>query len=941
MPEAVAHLLDREAEMAQITAAIESARAGGGGSLIVEGVAGIGKTSLLSYAGQYAARAGMTVLAARAAEFEEAYAWGVVRQLFDRLLRGGLGPRSELLSGAAELAIPALGATSELIGVDEDAFAVLHGLYWLTANIAERRAVLLAVDDLHWADRPSLRFIAHLARRLEGLPVLVMAATRPPTSTGTGDESLLSAIVADAGVRVVRPAALGSTSCSAIVRAGLPADPSSSFERACEEVTGGNPFLLHALVDNLAAEGVRGGDRDVAHVRRLTPRAVSQSVLLRLGRMSSAALAVARAVAVLGTGATPARVASLAGLDPPAVGEAVDALVAERVLEGDHVFTFVHPLVRSAVYEDLSPSTRQEWHERAARTLAGEGTTPDEITVHLLASRTKGDRRLVETLRRAAGEARRRGAPDLARSYLERALLEPPVAAVRAQVLTELGTVEVDQMPAIAVEHLTEALALPVDRLDHHTIELALAQALALVGRLREAVDLLQTSIAKVDDTRSAHGIALRTALLNVARWDLSTRPLTPPLIDELSNEVEGLESADPKVHANLAIELCAEGRQRTSALRHAREALKALPDLMATHTPALPEVVTVLICADLYDEASVAIEAWLESAQRRGWLHSSAIAASVASLLALRRGAVSEAIASARQALDAGADTWLMPIATGFLVLALIERGDLAQAQAELEQRRLSAELIPIWPFNVARYARGCMFAAAGDHAAAWADLTTAGDLAEQWNIQNPALMRWRSIAGVSLAALGRETEARQLCAQELDSARTWGAAVAIGIALRSGGDLEGGKRGVDLLTEAVRVLERTPARLELARALVDLGVALRHRGARTEARQHLRAGLDLAHHQGAVALAERAHNELIIAGARPRRRALRGRDALTPGELRVAQLAQHGQTNRQIAQTLFITQRTVEIHLTNAYTKLAITSRRDLPAALEPPES
>ena len=492
-----------------------------------------------------------------------------------------------------------------------------------------------------------------------------MATTRPPRSRAK-NAGLLPAIIADPGVRVVRPAALGSISCSVIVGAGLGGDPSPDFGQACEEVTGGNPFLLHALVDGLAAEGVQGGDRDVAHVRYLTPRAVTQDVLLRLGRMPPEALAVARAVAVLGTGATVARVATLAELDPAPVANAIEALTSERVLDGEPALGFVHPLVRSAVYEDLSPTLRQRWHERAARSLGDQGAKLDEVTVHLLASGTNSDQWLVDTLRRAAADARRQGAPDVARVYLERAILEPPAADVRAEVLLELGSVEMDQMPAVAVEHLTEALEMGIDPRNRGAVELALSQALALVGRFTDAAELLETAIAGLDDPSSTQGIALRTALLNVARWDLTTRPLTRPLIAELSHEAAEGENQDPRVHANLAIELCAEGRDRAGALHHARQALKSVPELMATHSQSLPEVISVLAFADLYDEAGIALGAWLEPAQRRGWRHSSAIAATVASLMACRRGTVSDAIAWARQGLDASSDTWLMPIATG-----------------------------------------------------------------------------------------------------------------------------------------------------------------------------------------------------------------------------------------------------------------------------------
>jgi DNA-binding CsgD family transcriptional regulator len=182
----------------------------------------------------------------------------------------------------------------------------------------------------------------------------------------------------------------------------------------------------------------------------------------------------------------------------------------------------------------------------------------------------------------------------------------------------------------------------------------------------------------------------------------------------------------------------------------------------------------------------------------------------------------------------------------------------------------------------------------------------------------------------------VGDRAEAIRLATAEVDVARRWGAGRALGIALRAAALVDGSRDGTQLLAEAVAVLRPAPAPLELARALVDLGSAQRRSGARNAARQPLREGLDLAYRQGGLRLAERARRELVIAGGKPRRDAIRGRDALTPSELRVAELAASGQTNRQIAQALFITQRTVENHLTSTYGKLGIGSRSELAAAL-----
>jgi len=204
---------------------------------------------------------------------------------------------------------------------------------------------------------------------------------------------------------------------------------------------------------------------------------------------------------------------------------------------------------------------------------------------------------------------------------------------------------------------------------------------------------------------------------------------------------------------------------------------------------------------------------------------------------------------------------------------------------------------------------------------------------------------MAWRSDAALSLAALGDRQAAQRLCAEEVSLARRWGDNLALGIALRASGVVTGGTPGRALITEAVAVLRASPGRLELARALLDLGTARRRAGARREARDLLRESLDVAYALGARVIAARAREELVAAGGRPRRDAIRGRDALTPSELRVAQLAAAGQTNRQIAQLLFVTQRTVENHLTSAYAKLGIMARTDLSAAMgdspvHPPE-
>jgi DNA-binding CsgD family transcriptional regulator len=234
---------------------------------------------------------------------------------------------------------------------------------------------------------------------------------------------------------------------------------------------------------------------------------------------------------------------------------------------------------------------------------------------------------------------------------------------------------------------------------------------------------------------------------------------------------------------------------------------------------------------------------------------------------------------------------------------------------------------------------ARGRLRLAERRPAAALDDLLAAGDLFARLRISSPSIAPWRSDTALAHLALGAQTEARALAAEEVTLARAFNGPRTLGVALRASGLTDGGRRGIELLHQAVRVLEGSGARLEHARAIADLGAALRRAGQRAESREILRVALDLAHSHGAIALTERARTELAAAGGRPRRLVLSGLDSLTPSERRVAQLAADGLPNRDIAQNLFITARTVEGHLTHAYQKLAITSREQLPAALAPP--
>jgi predicted ATPase len=348
-------LFERGRELEELDSQIERAGAGQGCLVVVEGPAGIGKSALLAEARGRAAGS-MRVLAARGSELEGEFPFGVTRQLFESELAVPRR-RKALLAGAAAPAAAVFGELDGGGGGGEGAsFASLHGLFWLVLNLAEEGPLLLAADDIHWCDRPSLLFLAYLARRLESQPILLLTGLRE-AEPGI-DPALLGEIAHDPAATSVRPGPLSEAALAAFVEERLGAAPEEEFVAACQAATGGNPLLLSHLVTALRSEGV---PPDAAHAGRVTdigPRAVSRTVLLRLARLPEDARDVATAVAVLGDGAGVPAVAELAGVDETRVADATRGLAHAEILRPELPLAFVHPLVRDAVYRAVPGRAR-------------------------------------------------------------------------------------------------------------------------------------------------------------------------------------------------------------------------------------------------------------------------------------------------------------------------------------------------------------------------------------------------------------------------------------------------------------------------------------------------------------------------------------------------------------------------------------------------------
>lgn len=307
---------------------------------------------------------------------------------------------------------------------------------------------------------------------------------------------------------------------------------------------------------------------------------------------------------------------------------------------------------------------------------------------------------------------------------------------------------------------------------------------------------------------------------------------------------------------------------------------------------------------------------------------------------LAFRMGNLELAVAEGRAAVEAQGlhGELIMPLSAQLLIETLVERGELDEAQVVLERAGIADVPAEEYPLSDVMCARGRLRVAQGKVRAGLEDMLACGAMQVRLGQVNPAYTPWRQEGALAYLALGEVESARKLADEALALAREYGAAVAIGTSLRAAGLAQGGDDGLALLRESVETLAESPGKLEHAKALVDLGAMLRRRKDRKAARDPLREGLDIAERAGARPLAERARTELQATGAKPRRAVLSGVESLTPSERRVAKMAAGGMTNREIAQSLFVTMKTVEVHLSSVYRKLDIASRAELTDALTP---
>lgn len=939
-------LLEREADLARVESALDRAQAGHGDALVAWGPAGIGKTSLLGSARGAAEQRGFRVLRARAGELEQGFGFGVVRQLFEPLLAAATpAEQADWLTGAAGHAARLLDLPcGESVPAVEEAttdrrFLVLHGFYWLCVQLTTTEPLCLVVDDAHWADAASLKFLAFLLPRLEELPLVLLVAARRGEGAAT---PWLSQLIDDPATELVEMAPLSKDAVGRMLADGLGEVPEPELVDRCHRATGGVPLLVEELVRQLKEKGPTPQDVDAHLLEVLGGRAVERWVLQRIRGLGAPAVGLAEAVAVLEAGSLQLA-AQLAALDPPSTASASDALTRAGVLATGRPLRFVHPVVRHAVYDAIGDARRATVHRRAAQLLVDGGAASETVAEHLLAAEPAADPWVVDQLRTAAAEATARGAPESAAAYLERGLLEPPRPNVRPELLLDLGLAKFHAGHADALVHLDQSVDAALSSEARTTAVTALAFAFGMAGRrFARSVQVLDDAMASLYTDDETLRQLVETMTMGMAVLDLDLTPAHRDRLAAARRRADAAEASQDVLALGCFLALVAnEPASVVAAL--ARRALNVEPaplrDRWALPRPGLLQIAGTLVFAEHEDEAMPLIDLLLREARTRFSADVASAITSFRGLAALHRGDLRGAeadVCGALENLGLVAPDLFRTLNSAIAVESLTEQGrldDAEQVLASAEVTLRNAHLPMLY------LSRGRLRHAQRRPDDALADVLAVRDVSARVGWRSPAWLPWRSQAALAYLTLGDVDGARELAQDELELAQAFGAPRTLGVALAAVGITHGGARGEAALREAVGLFTQAGDELGRARALCDLGAQLRRGNRRSESRGLLREALDVAHPLGAGPLAQRAETELRATGARPRRVVLRGADALTASERRIAELAAEGMTNREIGQTLFVTARTVEGHLTAVFRKLQVDSRDHLPSALRSP--
>jgi DNA-binding CsgD family transcriptional regulator len=907
-------LLEREAVLAAVAGRLDEARAGRGGALFIAGEAGLGKTTCLARAAVAAAPT-VRVGLGRGDVMEASLPFGV--------LTAALGAM-----GYHELLAPSAG-----VGFGDVRAARFYGaLGWLEHVPGP---VLLALDDLHWADPDSLALLSFLCRRLAGLPVAVLGTLRPWPPAA---HELASALVYEGHASMQRLAPLSGDAAATLLAARLGGPVTEVESRTTAALCAGNPLLLEQVAASLSRRG-----QGEALIGVGTGVGAEGIVLTRFAGLPPAALRVAQAASVLGTRFRPALAMKVADLDERQAEAALEALCGSRLVRAETASTaeFVHPLLCQSLYHDVAAPVRARLHARAFRVLCEHGLEAEAVE-HAIRGDLAGDQAAIMVVERAGRAALAVGAPGTAAEHL-RAAVRLAGGRVSPALLLTLGeALVVGGRPTEAIEVYerlrTQAGLDPADRV----------QTLRMLGRALFVTAEHDQAVQRFGEAAALAEACGQTTLAEVLLGDVVSFLFTLGPTHSLPRAARAVEltstaSGSLRRQAAAAWGLAASLAGDPAGLVACETAAGEVP----TESGEPPEVrwghgplgafALAALFAERFADAEHALTAVLATAEKIGAAEATATHLIIKACLAARQGRLADALAGVEQASPLAE---LMPYRRGsagfikaeilLLMGRLAECADLCQrTETVAAAQRQSYVLLRLW------HVRAQLLQHAGDHADACALYARIEELTTRIGIAEPCAVPWARHAVLAYLANDRLDDAHRVidwlqrgadrlpCRWPQIAAATGQAALA-----EAGGDLE----AADTYYQAALVLhEHVELPVEHIETLLGYGTFLRRRGQPARARRYLTDALVIAEKCGATWLADQARDELAVAGGR-RRRAREDPTRLTAQEQRIARLTAAGHSNKAIAGRLFLSVKTIEYHLAQVYTKLGITSRRQL---------
>ncbi|WP_229698843.1 helix-turn-helix transcriptional regulator [Wenjunlia tyrosinilytica] len=938
-------MVGRSDELAALDALAEEVLSGRTRVVQLQGPAGFGKSTLLHFWLDRVRQ--FNVLRVRCPRLESEFAFGTVRRLLRPLMAAASdSDRLSLLEGAGETALRLLDPEGCQNGLSEacaDAAETLRSLDTLVFRLSRRQPLLLAVDDLQWIDPPSLRWLARLVHRAETHPILVAATTRTGERPEPGQP--FSALLHPSTCRTLVLGPLGARGVEELVGAVLGGPrPDPSFSAACHAATDGNPLFLRALLWDALGSGVEATSADQEKIRSFGLRTVSREIGHRLSNASEDMADLARGLAILGDHMPPTLLAAYCGKGEAVIRSAAAELHSSGLLRAGDDLCFVHPVVREVVLGEWPAQEVGEAHARAAHVLHLSGRPDEEVAAHLLAAGPVPGSWVLTVLRRAAEKALRRGAPQMAVTYLRHAVHQQVQPGEGASLLVQLAVAASHYDCALAMSYGTAALESLTDELARFEVVCVLAYSHLLSSGAQARVpdlDRLTADLSKRADAASTgREAALRAYALRY--WLEFEHPGIPTDAAAsgavLDAELAGNTPGERQLLAIRAFNAVRAARPASGITETVERICVNPPPFSHELFPLHYFLAQSLLYLDELERAEDLCARLSREARQKGLELATSSLLVYRAAVWLRRGDIKEAAAAARAASEGTLTAGELPhrmTLDAIRIDTLLELGDLHAAEqiAEAYSSPGPAAVSREWPRFLMSLA--ALRTAQGDLRAGLSLLRECGHHLESAGTVNPAIAPWRSRAAAAHRALGNHGEARALIEQELDLARRCQIPRALGVALLAAGTATDGARGLAQLAEAASLLEGTPADLELARALYHYGSALLRRDDKRGARTALRRGLGIAVRRGGCALATRLNRRLHDAGGRLGSRGADSR-TLTTSEERVAALAVQGCSNKQIAERLFVSLRTVETHLTGVYRKLHISGRSELGAVL-----